>query len=163
MTYFTNCTTQEELKKEYRRLCKELHPDNGGDAKEFVKMREEFEQIGNTEAWRTFKNKEGETYTKDVKESPAEFMATIEALLKLDGVIVEICGTWLWITGDTKPHKDEIKALGGRWSKNKNAWYIHREPFRKKSKSQLTLDDIRAMYGSERYEKKDELKQLKTA
>lgn len=161
MTYFTNCTTQEELKKEYRRLCKELHPDNGGDAREFVEMRRQFEEIGKTETWRTFRNREGQTYTKDVHESPAEFMKTIEELLKLDGVIVEVCGSWLWITGETKQHKDAIKALGGRWSRNKAAWYIHREPYKKRSKKVYSLDEIRAYYGSETYTKKEEREALK--
>lgn len=30
MKYFTNCETLEELRKEYKRLVKENHPDNGG-------------------------------------------------------------------------------------------------------------------------------------
>ena len=32
MTYFENCKTAEELRKEFHRLAKELHPDNGGNA-----------------------------------------------------------------------------------------------------------------------------------
>lgn len=31
MKYFTNCTTLEDLKKEYRRLTMLHHPDRGGD------------------------------------------------------------------------------------------------------------------------------------
>lgn len=30
MTYFTNVQTLEELRKEYKRLVKQNHPDNGG-------------------------------------------------------------------------------------------------------------------------------------
>jgi len=35
---------------------------------------------------------------------------------------------WLWIGGDTKPHKDLLKAEGGRWSPKHGKWYfINRE------------------------------------
>ena len=30
MKYFTNCKSLEELRKEYKKLVKENHPDNGG-------------------------------------------------------------------------------------------------------------------------------------
>lgn len=42
MIYFTNCKTAEELKKEYLELCKQLHPDNAGNAEDFKKMQDEF-------------------------------------------------------------------------------------------------------------------------
>lgn len=155
MKYFKDCQTQEELKKQFREWCKKLHPDAGGDPAEFIAMREEFEKAAAGETWRTFKNKEGQTYTRpaaDVSESPAEFIFTIMELLKLEGVQVEICGTWLWITGDTWRHRETIKKLGGKWSKNKSAWYIHREKYRKHNKKVYTLEEIRGMYGSQTFE-----------
>ena len=44
MRYFTNCKTAEELRKEFHRLAKELHPDNGGNAEDFKAMKAEFEK-----------------------------------------------------------------------------------------------------------------------
>ena len=44
-------------------------------------------------------------------------------LAELNGVTVTESGTWLWASGDTKPHKDALKALGFRWSKKRTAWY----------------------------------------
>lgn len=154
--YFNDCTTQDELKKRFRELCKKLHPDNGGSAAEFIAMKKEFDALEHDARWYTFKTRSGETYTKnraDVKESPAMFARAVETLVNLDGVIVELCGVWLWVTGNTKPHKETIKQLGGKWSKNKAAWYIHYEPFKKRSKKSVSLDRIRAMYGSKVFER----------
>ena len=40
--FFADNLTTDELKKAYRKLCKELHPDNGGNEDEFKKMQAEY-------------------------------------------------------------------------------------------------------------------------
>ena len=57
-----------------------------------------------------------ETYTRHTTETAEEFRTIIELLLKLDGITVELCGSWLWLSGETKQHKDALKAAGCRWS-----------------------------------------------
>lgn len=147
--YFTGCRTQEELKKRYRELCKALHPDNGGDAEAFKAMQAEFIEAGKTEAWHTFTNSNGEQYHRDATETAEEFASIINALAALEGVQLEICGSWLWISGNTYPYRETIKNTGAKFSRNKTAWYFHKEPFRKRSKKTLSMDDIRAMFGAE--------------
>ena len=44
MSYFQNITDADTLKAEYRRLCKELHPDKGGSNAEFLAMQIEYNQ-----------------------------------------------------------------------------------------------------------------------
>jgi len=99
-------------------------------------------------------NKDGETYEKETTETPEQYAYIINALLNLDGLVIELCGSWLWITGNTKEHKDTLKALNFHWSKNKEAWYFHFEPFRKRSKKSVDLATIRSMYGSQRFTEK---------
>ena len=41
---FNRCKDEREVKKLYRKLSKELHPDLGGDKQEFVKMKKEYEK-----------------------------------------------------------------------------------------------------------------------
>ncbi len=158
MKYFTNCKTAEELKKEYRRLAKELHPDLGGDTEEFKVMQNDFEKT-----WERLKNvhknSEGETYTKESPETAEDFIHIIEVLTPLKDVLVEIIGDWIWVSGNTKEHKDILQKLKFRYAHRKQAWYFHTEPYKKKGKRELTLDEIRDMFGSHSYQKKPE-KQL---
>jgi curved DNA-binding protein CbpA len=43
MTYFDDCTTQEQVKTKYRKLAKEYHPDHGGNTDTFKAMQKEYE------------------------------------------------------------------------------------------------------------------------
>ena len=158
MKYFKNCKTAEELKKEYRRLAKELHPDLGGDTEEFKIMQNEFEKMWERLKY-VHKNSEGETYTKESTETAEEFIHIIEELTPLKNILVEICGSWIWVTGNTKEHKNILKELKFRYAQRKQAWFFHTEPYKKKGKRELTLDEIRDMFGSQSYQKEPE-KQL---
>ena len=159
MTYFKNCKTAEELKKAYREWAKKLHPDLGGNAEEFKAMQNEYEKL-----WERLKNvhqnAKGETYTKtsDTTETPQEFINIINTLIRLRGIEVEICGSWIWVSGDTKTHKEILKQLNFKWAHKKKAWYYHKDKFRKKSHEELTMDEIRDMFGSKRYEQEEEKK-----
>ena len=158
MKYFKNCRTAEELKKEYRKLAMKLHPDIvGGDGEEFKVMQAEFEKL-----WEHLKDvhqtAEGKTYTakQETTETPQEFIHIINVLISLQGVEVEICGKWIWVSGDTKPHRETLKQLKFKWAHKKQAWYYHAEPYKKKSHVDFTLDEIRDMFGSKRYDQKQE-------
>ena len=52
MKYFSNITTPEELKKQFRAYCVTMHPDKGGDPEEFKTMLAEYEEAAkNCGAW----------------------------------------------------------------------------------------------------------------
>ena len=146
--YFTNCETIEDVKKTYKRLACKLHPDNGGSAEEFTQMSKEyekaFERLKNT-----FRNVEGEKYQKENTETASQFKDIIDKIIHFENVKIEIIGTWIWVSGDTRPYKDILKALHFNWCKNKTAWSFHSEPWKKRTNTKTTLDDIRNLYGSE--------------
>ena len=164
MMYFNDCRTAEELKKVYKEWAKRLHPDNGGTTEEFQRMQAEFSQ-----SWERLKNihvtADGEEYTKETDETAEAFMQLLAVLMNLSGVETEICGSWIWCSGNTQPFKELFKRLGFRWSRSKEAWYFHREPYRKRHGRELSLDEIRDMYGSYKPEKqgREEQKKLRPA
>ncbi len=150
MKYFENCITLEEVKEVFRKWCIKLHPDNnpGRDTtKDFQEMKSQYEKAFNR-CKNTHRNAEGETYSKETEETPEMYADIISRLVNIPDISVELCGSWLWVTGNTRDCKDILKEMHFRFSAKKTAWYFHFEPFRKRSKKTCTMDEIRNMYGS---------------
>ncbi len=157
MEYFNSCNCIEELKKQYRTLCFKYHPDinKSPEAVQIMQVINNeydalFEKLKNV-----FRNQNGEIYTdkKPVSEAPEDFRKIINELIKLEGLTLELMGRWIWVYGETKPHKEKLKELNFRWCKNKGAWSWHRPEDFTVSRGKYTLNDIREKYGSTTYEK----------
>ncbi|MCR5842793.1 MAG: hypothetical protein K6G66_02420 [Oscillospiraceae bacterium] len=147
MKFFTNCKSLDELKAEYRRLIKIHHPDRGGDVETMKAINNEYEI-----AFEQLKRHHNATHDAEhqTTETADEYREILEKLLKLDGLDIELFGSWLWIGGETRKHKDALKAAGCRWSNNKKLWYWHHaEEGAKWHKGKATISEIRAKYGSQ--------------
>lgn len=151
--YFTGCKYAEEGKKRYRDLVKQYHTDNGATDDSIIKeINAEF-----TEWWKVYKSRHksaetGEEYTKETTETAADFIEILSKLAGLDGVDLEICGTWLWIRGNTYPVKDILKEAGCRFAKSKKCWFWTAEEFKKNRHTAQSMNLIRLKYGSEKVE-----------
>lgn len=147
MKYFTSCQTLEELKAEYKRLVKKYHPDCGGDTETMKEINNEYEK-----AFEVLKDKHNKTAdaAHQTTETPFEFIEIVDKLMKMQGLDIELCGSWLWISGDTYSNKDGLKAAGCKWSNNKKKWYWrHEEDARPHRGKSFTMDQIRNKYGSQ--------------
>lgn len=124
-----------EPKKAYKKLAFKLHPDCGGNEEEMKILNNEYDELF-SKLKNTHKNKEGKTYTKETTETPEQFKDIINKLfnLKMDGVAIEVVGTFIWLTGNTKPYKEDIKALEFRYSPKKYAWYKAPKDYKKRSR-----------------------------
>lgn len=146
----SNYETQEQLKKHYKKLAFTLHPDCGGDVAQFQELQEEykilFEKVKTKQV-----NFEGKTYEKETQETAQDFMNIINEIIKM-GLQVELIGVWLWISGNTKEHKEELKNLGCKWAPKKACWSWHFEEGRKRYyKGEKSLDELRGKYGSQTF------------
>ena len=128
----------------------ENHPDRGGDVRVMQEINAEHDKLFNMlKNEQNAKAADPTSGVRETTEAPEEFRAVVEALLSLDGIEVELCGSWLWIAGDTRPHKDALKAAGCRWSASKKKWYWrHYEAGARWSRGRTTMGEIRAKYGS---------------
>ena len=144
--------TQDDLKKAYRKTAMEFHPDKQNGNLEMMKLVNRAYEVLKFSYWGVYDRKQAK------KETPLTetMQAIINQLLKLKGLKVEIIGSWLWVSGETRKNKIELKKAGMRYSLNKNAWYYHETEYRKKNKKMWDMDEIRDNFGSEIIRSSDE-------
>jgi len=54
----------------------------------------------------------------------------------------------VWVSGDTRNHKDALKAAGFRWAPQKTMWYFRPDNWTSASRGGFDMDAIRSKYGS---------------
>lgn len=150
MKYFTTCATLEALKKEYRRLCMIHHPDRGGDAATMAAINNEYDEAFHRLQHQHRTTEASSSTESEDEEVPEEFRAVISRLVVLAGIDVEICGSWIWVTGATYPNRDALKAAGCRYSKSKVAWYWHDSTYIRRARRGYSMEEIRDLHGSEK-------------
>lgn len=144
--WFKGMKTLEELKKAYHKLIFKYHPDRGGDTATMQDINKEYESL-----FARLKNKhadkDGNVYEQETNESPEEFRELLEKLMKLKGISIEVVGCFVWVGGDTFPNKEELKALGFKYSRKKVMWYKAPATWVKKGNKEFKMDEIRDKYG----------------
>ena len=152
INYFSDCTTIEQIKKRYRELAQKFHPDHAGGNGEIMKeINLQYEQFKGMKFTAT-NHETQKTYEQNFDPFDG-YREIIDTIINLSGITIELCGTWLWVTGVKKEDKEKqaiLKELGFKFSGKKLAWYYHAGTYRKKTKKNLTIDEIRNMYGSEK-------------
>lgn len=149
MKYFKNAECIEDVKKMFKEYVKELHPDNGGDAEAFKDMMSEY-----NDAFNRYKdihrNVDGETYEREEKstETPEQFADIINKVVWMEGVTIEIIGSWVWLSGNTMQYKDDIRSAGFFWSKSKKAWYYTGESKKSKRRGRYSMNKLREKWGT---------------
>jgi len=149
MKYFSNPKTCEELKKQYRELAFKHHPDCGGSNEAMKEVNAEYDEL-----FMILKDihqtKDGNTYTarEASNETADQFKDLIKELMKMQGIVIEVIGCFVWLTGNTKQYKEELKALRFQWHSKKMAWYLKPEDYKRQSRREYDFDEIRQMYGT---------------
>jgi len=148
----------DSLKKQYWKLARQYHPDfNGGteEANQAMKdINSEYE-----EALKNLGQVKGKNYTVD-----NDYITIVDETLKLnmENVDIEVCGWFVYLWGNTKPYKDQLKELGYRWHSKRVCWYYKPAWYRKRNRNYWSMDQIRETWGSEkvRQQEKEERKKI---
>jgi len=150
MKFFEGIKTLDELRKEYRRLAFLYHPDKGGDTAIMQVINDQYDRLSKKliNSDETFSQGRKE-YEQQVSE---EMRQRLDRIMFMNGIVIELIGSWIWITGNTFPVRGMLKNEGYKFSHPKAAWYWHKGEYFKKSGKLMSMDDMRDAWGSEKVE-----------
>ncbi len=149
--FLKNCNDLSELKNNYRLFALKFHPDRvGGNENLFKQLNNEYEFLSKRI------NLYSDTEKNNINETAnnlSEFKDIINELLFLDGIDIEIISKFIWVSGNTKQHKEKLKSLNFRFASKKCMWYYHNIENYKSFGSNNNIEDIRNKYGTQKINK----------
>lgn len=152
--FFLGVKDVAQLRARYRELLKVYHPDNGGDVEIMQEINAQYDRL--------FARLPKKAADADAAGGAAQaatgddvsdaMRAVLEQLAGLAGISIEICGSWVWVSGATYAVKDALKAAGCFFSSKKKMWYW-REPSEgwHGRRGGADMASIRIKYGSQTY------------
>ena len=140
---FKEVTGINEAKKVYKTLAKKLHPDVGGTEEEFKILNSVYNNL-----------MEHKIYFSSGIKIDIELEKIISLILHFENITIELVGSWIWISGDTKEIKDKLKELGFKWASKKKMWYFGELKGVNMGKTK-SMNDIKNKYGSQTMKQKD--------
>ena len=130
-----------EAKKIYKNLARKLHPDVGGSTEAFKLLQEVYNSV----------LEQGASVGEDA-EYDLELERVISKILHYENLIIEVVGSWIWLSGETKAIKEVLKDLKFKWASKKKQWYYGE--MKGRNPKQKSMDDIKAKYGCTRVKTK---------
>ena len=145
--WFTNVKTLDELRTAYRKLALIHHPDKGGSTSDMQEINNEYEELSKLLINSNADFSEGRKWYEH--KASDEIRDKINEIVPLPGIMIEIIGSWIWVTGQTKIVKEQLKEAHFKFSSNKFAWYWQCGNYSKKNGTLYSMDEIREMWGTE--------------
>ena len=147
--YFSNCNSTEQVKARYKSLVKQWHPDLNPTTQAechtvMVEINNQYEKVIKL----TYREEAGDKFSQKEEDALVNLTEVLKDIVHLPGIKIEICGYWVWVSGDTRPLAETFKSLGFRFSGKKVMWYFAPD-LGKKKRGFYNMDQIRAKYGSE--------------
>ena len=126
-----------EAKKIYKNLAKKLHPDMvSGDEESFKLLNAIYNDLIEHKIY----------FSNDIKID-IELEKIISLILHFENITIELVGSWVWVSGDTKEIKDKLKELGFKWASKKKMWFYGE--MKGRNPQEKSMEEIKSKYGSE--------------
>ncbi|NEP10246.1 MAG: hypothetical protein F6K14_08505 [Symploca sp. SIO2C1] len=153
INYFNGIIGVEKIKTRYRELALQHHPDRGGNLETMQEINRQYHERLKASDKSTSRGSNGESHTYYYNEERetivAEKLAEVIAR-NLSNIRIMLVGTWLWVDGETKAVKDQLKELGFRWHGERGKWYWNTGNYRR-GRSNADFGTIAAKYGYKEY------------
>ena len=132
-----------EAKKIYKNLAKKLHPDMvGGDEESFKLLNAIYTDLI-----------EHKIYFSNDFKIDVELEKIISLILHFENITIELVGSWVWVSGDTKEIKEKLKELGFKWASKKKMWFYGE--MKGRNPQEKSMEEIKSKYGSETLKSKE--------
>ena len=82
-----------------------------------------------------------------------ELEKIISLILHFENITIELVGSWVWVSGDTKEIKEKLKEIGFKWASKKRMWYFGE--MKSKNPTPKSMEEIKSKYGSETLKSKE--------
>lgn len=136
--------TIEVIKAAYKVAAKTFHPDvNPAGSEMMVMVNLANETLMKESLPFDLKFANSTNYGQAISDA-------LNSIINCQGIDIEVCGSWVWVSGDTKPYRQIFKDNGFKWSGPKKKWYYRPNYAKRRFKGKLaSMDEIRNKYGSE--------------
>ncbi len=157
--YFAGCADVAAVKTLYKSLAMRWHPDRqGGNTAIMQEINAAYKVALSARHGEESKDDAGNTHTYYYKEANEQaVMDKLSEVIKsgiLNNPTVELwlIGTWLWVKGDTKPHRQQLgrEGLAFSWNSSRECWQWHLPTPYRTNASPDSFDSIAARYGGSR-------------
>ena len=125
-----------EAKKIYKQLARKLHPDVGGSDELFKMLNSIYTNI-----------LENGIYFSNEFKFDLEIEKIISQILHYENILIEVVGSWVWVSGDTREIKEKLKELNFKWASKKKLWFYGE--MKGRNPNEKSMEDIKSKYGCE--------------
>lgn len=147
MRWFSGINTLEELRNRYKQFLIKYHPDNNPDTDTTTIMQEinsEYDEL-----LKYFMSNQT-SYPQNDYSTETELKNILKEVIKIKAdILIELVGTWIWVSGNTYPIRKQLSKLGFEWAPKKKMWYWGQLSHR--CTTPLDMSAIREKYGSVAY------------
>jgi len=132
--------SEEDIKLAYRKACSLYHPDRNPAGLEMMKIV--------NAAYDSLKDYTAvECIDSDSTNYGEAINNALNSIINF-GLEIEVCGAWIWVSGDTKPFREQLKAANFKWAPKKMMWHFRPADYKSFSRGKYNMDEIRSMHGS---------------